>query len=408
VDASLFLKSFGAMQALSISIRGLVLPIPKMESSGFVSVELGGYTAQMCPFRTPSSEETGTLCILKDAMPLPADELIPMASMLRRAPINVSVVVQDVASGGEMRTVAHGRLLEGDIPVERTRDVEATSLGLGGLRGVEVLPIGQLEVEVELVDNDTVQRGVVHLSIVGLELRTKEEERLPMPLAKAPSTPMGASTHQHPHHHQPGKNVVFSKSPVGVDERGGAAGDVEEHAVVAEDDAEDADVEEEEEHDVDDDDIDEAIQHMLHRVNLQGSVESLHESLAGVGVSACVDGEVVVVEGSPMQQHTHATPPPPAAETSLHRRPRRREFIFPAVGMCSEGETRVQLARFSTVAPGSPPGPDLTHSAAATLANIDRQRQVLVRPREQGSPSPSRLPVAVPRKRSVMLHYTKQ
>ena len=87
-----------------------------MESSGFVSVELGGYTAQMCPYRTPSSEETGTLCILKDAMPLPADELIPMASMLRRAPINVSVVVQDVASGGEMRTVAQQQ------PVHRLLD----------------------------------------------------------------------------------------------------------------------------------------------------------------------------------------------------------------------------------------------------------------------------------------------
>lgn len=386
------------MQALSISIRGLVLPIPKIESSGFVSVELGGYAAQMCPFRTPSSEETGTLCILKDAMPMPTDELIPMATMLRRAPINVSVVVQDFASGGEMRTVAHGRLLEGDIPVERTRDVEATSLGLGGLRGVEVLPMGQLEVEVELVDNDTVQRGVVHLSIVGLELRTKGEERLPMPLAKAPSTPMAASTHQHPHHHQPGKNVVFSKSPVGVDERGGAAGDVDEHTVDAEED--------EEEEEDDDDDLDEAIQQMLCRVNLKGSVESLHESLVDVGVGVGVEGEVVVVEGSPLQQHAHATPPPPAAEAPCHR-PRRREFIFPAVGLGSEGETRVQLARFSSVAPGSP-GPGLTHSAAATLANIDRQRQVLVRQREQGSPSPSRLPVAVPRRPLAMLHYTKQ
>jgi len=382
------------MQALSISIRGLVLPIPKMESSGFVSVELGGYAAHMCPFRTPSSEETGTLCILKDAMPMAADELIPMASMLRRAPINVSVVVQDFSSGGEMRTVAHGRLLEGDIPVERTRDVEATSLGLGGLRGVEVLPIGQLEVEVELADNDTVQRGVVYLSIVGLELRPKGEERLPMPPTKTPSTPMSSGTYQHARHHQPGKKVVFSKSPVGVDERGGAAGEVAEHTV-----------EEEEEDEDEDDDLDEAIQQMLSRANFQGSVESLRESLVGANVSASADKEVIVVEGSPLQ---HAPPPatPPAATVAPLRRPRRREFIFPAVGLGSEGETRVQLARYSTVAPGSP-GPGLTHSAAATLANIDRQRQALVRPRRPGSPSPPRLPVAVPHKQPATLLYTK-
>lgn len=149
------------LQALSLSLKGIVLPMPMEDASGFISVEIGGFIAEAFKFRTGGSEESGVLCMLKDKI-LQGPSIVPMEDMMRRSPINVSIMVQDTRSG-EMRIAGHGRMLEQDIPTARTRDVDALTLGLGGLKGVHVTPIGQLDIDLELESQHTLHKGAMKL-----------------------------------------------------------------------------------------------------------------------------------------------------------------------------------------------------------------------------------------------------
>jgi len=385
------------VHALSLSVKGLVLPIPSQSCFGFISVEVGGFAAEMMRFQTGVADNSGVLCILKDLIPNAG--VIPMASLLKRAPITVSVLVQDFDGGGEMRTVAHGRLLESEIPVERTRDVDASALGLGGLRGVSATPLGQLEVAIELESRDVIQRGVLNLSIAGLELCPKDEdvlevsEKVRNQVAGDPVTPdTKAAGGSRKARQKNGGEFGSVKSPVGVDEQG----QMHTREQMGANDDSDGEVVEDDEED-EEDELERSVQELLDRVDLNGSVESLRESL------------------HTLSRHT-PTPPapitPPVTQRLPPRRTHKKDFIFPAVGLGAEGDLRVQVARFSAVAPGAAPMQEsIDEGAARTLLEIDRQRAALARAGgagEQQGRSPRRLPVRSTHRQPATLHYSKQ